>query len=144
VIGGYERPKVRLPGGGGAPEIAGSCGQVYVVMAQSRRSFVEKVDFITSFGHGDGGDHRQRLGLRTAGPTLAITDLCIMKPDPETKELTVVALHPGVTREQVQANTGWALRFADSVAETPAPSDQELAVLRDLQGRTARTHGTAA
>jgi glutaconate CoA-transferase subunit B len=143
VIGSYEHPKVRLPGGGGAPEIASSCGQVYVVMAQSRRSFVEKVDFITSFGHGDGGDHRQRLGLRTAGPTLAITDLCIMKPDPETKELTVVSLHPGVTREQVQANTGWAPRFADSVAETPAPSEQELAVLRDLQARTARAHGTA-
>ena len=144
VIGGYDRPKVRLPGGGGAPEIASSCRQVYVVMAQTRRSFVEKVDFITSFGHGDGGDHRQRLGIRTLGPTLVITDLCIMRPDAETKELTVVSLHAGVTREQLQANTGWALRFAESIAETPPPSQEELAVLRDLQARTARAHAGEA
>jgi glutaconate CoA-transferase subunit B len=144
VIGSYDRPKVRLPGGGGAPEIASSCRQVYVVMAQTRRSFVNKVDFITSFGHGDGGDHRQRLGIRTLGPTLVITDLCIMKPDAETKELIVAALHAGVTREQVQTNTGWAIRFADNLAETPRPSDQELAVLRDLQERTARAHAGEA
>ncbi len=140
VIGSYDHPKVRLPGGGGAPEIASSCHQVYVVMAQTVRSFVNKVDFITSFGHGDGGDHRQRLGLQTLGPTLVITDLCIMQPDPETKELIVVALHAGVTREQVQANTGWPVRFAGDVARTPAPSALELAVLRDLQARTARAH----
>ena len=140
VIGSYERPKVRLPGGGGAPEIAGSCRQVYVVMPQTRRSFVPRVDFITSFGHGDGGDHRQRLGIRTLGPTLVITDLCIMRPEPETKELVVVSLHAGVSREQVRANTGWAIRFADSVAETPPPAEPELAVLRDLQARTARAH----
>src|ERR687884_1706587 len=114
VIGDYAHPKVRLPGAGGAPEIASACGQIFVIMAQSRRSFVEKVDFITSFGHGDGGDHRQRLGIRTQGPTLVVTDLCLMRPDPETKELTVVSLHPGVTRDQVQANTGWQLRFAEN------------------------------
>jgi glutaconate CoA-transferase, subunit B len=141
VIGSYERPKVRLPGGGGAPEIASSCRQVYVVMAQTRRSFVEKVDFITSFGHGAGGDHRQRLGIKTAGPALVITDMCVMQPDPEAKELTVVALHAGVTREQVQANTGWPVRFADTVETTPPPDATELAVLRDLQERTARAHG---
>src|SRR5215218_8782995 len=78
VIGAYARPKVRLPGGGGAPEIASLCKQTYVVMAQSNRSFVPRVDFITSFGHGDGGDHRARLGLRTLGPTLVVTDLCLM------------------------------------------------------------------
>ena len=108
-----------LPGGGGAPEIASNCRQIYIVMAQTRRSFVERVDFITSFGHGEGGDHRQRLGIRTAGPTLVVTDLCLMQPDPDTKELTVVSLHPGVTREQVQANTGWPLRFAATVVEDP-------------------------
>jgi glutaconate CoA-transferase subunit B len=113
-------------------------------MAQTRRSFVEKVDFITSFGHGAGGDHRQRLGIRTLGPTLVITDCCIMRPDAETKELTVVSLHPGVTREQVEANTGWALRFAARVAETPPPSERELAVLRDIQARTARAHAADA
>ncbi|HTD78096.1 MAG TPA: CoA-transferase, partial [Chloroflexota bacterium] len=70
VIGDYAHPKVRLPGAGGAPEIASACGQIFVIMRQSRRSFVPKVDFVTSFGHGDGGDHRQRLGMTTAGPTL--------------------------------------------------------------------------
>jgi glutaconate CoA-transferase subunit B len=144
VIGSYASPKVRLPGGGGAPEIASSCKQVYVVMAQGRRSFVERVDFITSFGHGDGGDHRQRLGITTHGPTLVITDLCVMRPDPETKELTVVSLHEGVTREQIRANTGWPIRFAASVAHTPLPTENELTVLRDLQARTARAHGGEA
>src|SRR4051812_47650838 len=96
VIGSYAQPKVRLPGGGGAPEIASLCRQTYVVMAQTRRSFVERVDFITSFGHGDGGDHRQRLGIRTQGPTLVVTDLCLMRPDRETKELLVVSIHAGV------------------------------------------------
>jgi len=144
VIGSYAQPKVRLPGGGGAPEIASLCRQIYVVMAQTRRSFVERVDFITSFGHGDGGDHRQRLGIRTRGPTLVVTDLCLMRPDPETKELVVVSIHTGVTREQISANTGWPVRFADSVAQTPPPNATELAVLRDLQARTARAHGVEA
>ena len=144
VIGSYHQPKVRLPGGGGAPEIASHCRQTYVVMAQSRRTFVEKVDFITSFGYGAGGDHRARLGLRTQGPTLVITDLCHMRPDPHTHELTVVSMHPGVTREQVQANTGWPLRFAAAVGTTPPPGGHELAVLRDLQARTARAHAGAA
>src|SRR3954454_8286497 len=107
VIGDYAHPKVRLPGAGGAPEIAALCRQTYVVMAQTRRSFVDRVDFITSFGFGEGGDHRRRLGIATAGPTLVITDLCVMQPDAESRELTVTALHPGVTREQVQAATGW-------------------------------------
>lgn len=141
VVGGYATPTVRLPGGGGAPEIAAHCRQTYVVMAQSTRSFVERVDFVTSFGFGAGGDHRERLGLRTRGPTLVITDLCVMTPDPVSKELVVVALHPGVTREQVQASTGWAVRFAADLAETEAPTGHELAVLRDLQARTARAHG---
>src|SRR4051794_2308140 len=107
VIGSYAHPKVRLPGGGGAPEIASLCRQVYVVMRQTRRTFVDRVDFITSFGHGTGGDHRQRLGIRTAGPTLIVTDLCLLQPEPETKELVVVSIHEGVTREQIGANTGW-------------------------------------
>ena len=72
---------------------------------------VEKIDFFTSFGHGDGGDHRQRLGITTKGPTLLITDLAIWRPDPETKEFTVVSLHPGVTAQQVQETCGWAVQF---------------------------------
>jgi glutaconate CoA-transferase subunit B len=143
VIGGYQRPKVRLPGGGGAPEIASHCRQTYVVMAQGRRSFVEKVDFITSFGHGEGGDHRQRLGIPTLGPTLVVTDLCLMQPDPTTKELTVTSLHARVTREQVQENTGWPARFVENLMVTPPPTERELTVLRDLQARTARAQGAA-
>ncbi len=141
VIGSYEQPKVRLPGGGGAPEIASLCGQIYIVMRQTRRSFVERVDFITSFGHGTGGDHRKRLGLRTQGPTLIVTDLCLMQPDPETKELLVISIHPDVTRADIAQQTGWPIRFAPTVAQTPAPTENELAVLRDLQARTEQAHG---
>jgi glutaconate CoA-transferase subunit B len=142
VVGSYAQPRVRLPGGGGAPEIATHCKEVYVVMPQTRRSFVERVDFVTSFGHGEGGDHRQRLGLGTRGVTLVVTDLCLMRPDPETKELTVVSVHPGATREQVIENTGWSpLRFAERLAQTGPPTESELAALRDLQERTARAHG---
>jgi glutaconate CoA-transferase, subunit B len=140
VIGDYAHPTVRLPGGGGAPEIAALCRTTYVVMPQTRRTFVERVDFVTSFGFGDGGEHRARVGLRTAGPTLVVTDLCLMHPEAETKELVVTSLHEGVTREQVAAATGWRVRFAEELGHTPPPSDGELAVLRDLRERTARAH----
>jgi glutaconate CoA-transferase subunit B len=143
VIGSYDTPRVRLPGAGGAPEIASACGQIFVIMRQSRRSFVPRVDFITSFGFGDGGDHRQRLGIRTQGPTLVATDLCVMRPHPETRELTVSSMHAGVSREQIVEATGWPIRFADQVDETPPPTPTELEALRDLQARTARAHGTA-
>ncbi len=141
VIGDYAHPKVRLPGAGGAPEIASACGQVFVIMRQSRRTFVPAVDFITSFGHGAGGDARERLGLRTAGTSLVVTDLCLLFPDPESKELTVTSIHPGVTRERIAEATGWPIRFAADVAETPPPTVGELAALRDLQARTALAHG---
>ncbi len=140
VIGDYAHPKTRLPGGGGAPEIATSSGEIYITMAQSKRGMVETIDFFTSFGHGEGGDHRQRLGIDTKGPTLLITDLAIWKPDPVTKEFTVVSLHPGVTREKVQETCGWAVRLADAVAETPPPTALELKTLRDLQARTRAAH----
>jgi len=99
VVGPYASTKVRLPGGGGAPEIAIACGEIFITMTQSRRGFVEKLDFITSLGHGEGGDHRTRLGVRTKGPTRLITDLCVFEPDPRTREMTVVSIHPGVSRE---------------------------------------------
>lgn len=144
VVGPYDKPKVRLPGGGGAPEIAISCGEIFIIMSQGKRGFVEKLDFMTSLGHGEGGDHRQRLGVKTKGPTKLITDLCIMEPNPMTREMTVVSIHPGVTREQIQENTGWTVRYADKVSETPAPTEKELKVLRELNERTARAHGEAA
>ena len=141
VIGDYAHPQVRLPGGGGAPEIASSCGEIFITTAQSTRGMVEKIDFFTSFGHGDGGNAREKLGIKTKGPTLLITDLAIWKPHPETKEFTVTSLHPGVTREQVQATCGWTVRFADTVEETPPPTELELTTLRDLKARTAAAHG---
>ena len=141
VVGSYDKPKVRLPGGGGAPEIASACGEIFIIMAQSKRAFADKLDFVTSMGHGEGGDHRARLGLKTKGPTKLITDLCVMEPDLVTREMTVTSIHPGVTRDQIAANTGWPARFAANVAETPAPTSRELQVLRDLHARTARAHG---
>ncbi|GLS21649.1 3-oxoadipate--succinyl-CoA transferase subunit B [Labrys miyagiensis] len=140
VVGPYDRPKVRLPGGGGAPEIATSSGEVFITMAMGLRAFVDRLPFVTSMGHGEGGDHRRRLGVTTKGPTKVMTDLCVMEPDPDSKELAVVSLHPGVSREQVQAACGWPLRFARDLAETPAPTAEELTVLRDLHARTQRAH----
>jgi glutaconate CoA-transferase, subunit B len=141
VVGDYKAPKVRLPGGGGAPEIASNCGEVFITMAMGHRSFVEKLPFITSMGHGKGGHHRRKLGLKTKGPTRLITDLCVFTPDAKTKEMTVVSLHPGVTREKVQENCGWKVKFARTVKETPPPTPQEVKVLRDLHARTKKAHG---
>ncbi|WP_020661744.1 CoA-transferase subunit beta [Amycolatopsis benzoatilytica] len=134
VIGAdYHDPKVRLPGAGGAPEIAASCKEVFVVLRQSKRTFVDKVDFITSFGHGSGRGDRERLGLRGAGPTLVVTDLGLMRPDPETAELTLTELHPGVELEQAVAATGWTLKAAADLKTTPAPTERELTLLRELK-----------
>jgi glutaconate CoA-transferase, subunit B len=141
VVGSYDNPKVRLPGGGGAPEIASNCGEVFITMAMGNRAFVEKLPFITSMGHGEGGDHRARLGLKTKGPTRLITDLCVFTPDPVTKEMTVVSLHPGVTREKVQENCGWPVTFATDLVETPPATAEELSVLRALHARTRKAHG---
>jgi glutaconate CoA-transferase, subunit B len=133
VIGRYDDPQVRLPGAGGAPEIAANCGSVIITLRHSRRAFVDQVDFVTSLGHGDGGDHRARLGLRGAGPTEVITDLGILRPDPMSKELTLTSVHPGVTVEQVRDATGWELAVADDLDETAPPTADELCVMRDLK-----------
>lgn len=140
VIGDYHDPKVRLPGAGGAPEIAAHCGEVLITCRHEPRVLVEQVDFVTSFGHGAGGTDRSDRGLTTAGPTLLVTDLCSMRPDPRTREFTVAAIHPGVTADTIRERTGWAVRFAEDVAETPPPTVRELEVLRDLKERTARAH----
>lgn len=134
VIGpDYTRPKVRLPGAGGAPEIAASCGRVFVTVRQNRRTFVEKVDFITSVGFGGGPGDRERLGLRGTGPQTVITDLGVLRPDPRTCELVLTHLHPGATVEQAREATGWALRVADDLRTTEPPSEHELTVLRNLE-----------
>src|SRR3954471_21517694 len=133
VIGDdYDHPKVRLPGGGGAPEIAASCGEVIVIVRQSPRAFVEKVDFVTSVGHGSGPGDREKLGLRGRGPTKVITDLGILEPDPETKELTLTHLHSGITAQQAQDATGWDLRIAADLKNTEPPTQDELNTLREL------------
>ena len=135
VIGDYQHPKTRLPGAGGAPEIASSCGEVIVIVPHSRRTFVPKLDFITTVGHGDGPGARERLGFRGAGPTAVITDLGVLEPDLETKELTLVQVHHGVQPGQVQEQTGWDLKVADHVRRTEPPTGEELAALRELVNR---------
>ena len=141
VVGDYHKPKVRLPGGGGAPEIATNCHEIFIIMAMGKRAFVDKLPFITSMGHGPTGRERRALGVKSRGPTRLITDLCLFEPDPETQEMTVVSIHPGVTREQIIETCGWTPSFAAHVVETRAPDAKELEVLRDIQARTKAAHG---
>lgn len=138
VIGDYENPQVRLPGAGGAPEIASSAGDVIVMLRHSKRAFVEEVDFVTSVGFGVKGAGRE--GHTGSGPTVVITDLGILRPDPSTYELELVAIHPGVSVEDVIGQTGWELRVADALDVTAPPTVEELSILRDLKARTARAH----
>jgi glutaconate CoA-transferase subunit B len=133
VIGEYTEPDVRLPGSGGAPEIASSCREVIVMMRHRLRSFVDRVDFVTSVGYGSGPNDRKLLGLRGAGPVRVITDLGVLEPDPETAELMLTALHPGVRVEQARAETGWPLEIADTLVETTPPTERELETLRSLR-----------
>jgi glutaconate CoA-transferase, subunit B len=135
VIGDYRHPKTRLPGAGGAPEIAASCGEVIVIAPHSPRTFVERLDFVTTVGHGDGPGTRERLGFRGAGPSAVITDLGVLEPDPATKELVLTQLHPGVEVGQVLEATGWELRVAEDPAVTEPPTEQELSSLRELLSR---------
>jgi len=118
VIGDYERPKVRLPGGGGAPEIARACREVFVLLRQTPRAFVERLDFRSSVG--------ERV-------TVVVTDLGILEPDPETRELTLTRVHPGVTADAARAATSWELCVAADLAETERPTAEELAALRALK-----------
>jgi glutaconate CoA-transferase subunit B len=141
VIGSYRKPKTRLPGAGGAPEIAALAGEVLIIMQHSARSFVEQLDFVTSAGFLDGGDARERAGLPGKGPVAVITDLCIFEPDPATRELTVASIHPGVERAMIEAATGWTVRYSSRVATTDPPSTRDLSILRELMQRTAAAHG---
>lgn len=134
VIGDHDNPKVRLPGAGGAPEIAAAAGRVIVIVKQSPRTFVERVDFVSSVGYGPTGRERMAQG---AGPTLVITDHGVLEPDPETNELTLTRLHPGVTVEQAVKATGWPLKVADEIEDVPPPSAEELTALQKLRNREA-------
>ena len=134
VIGGdYGSPKVRLPGAGGAPEIAASCREVIVVVRQHHRSFVERVDFVTSVGYGSGRGDRERLGLTGAGPKKIITDLGVLEPDPETLEFTLTGLYPGVSASAAKERTGWDLSIAADPEIIAAPTPAELDALRSFK-----------
>ena len=135
VIGAYERPTTRLPGAGGAPEIAASCGEVIVIAPHTRRTFVQRLDFCTTVGFGDGPGARERLGFRGAGPTAVITDLGVLEPDAETKELVLTEIYEGVGVDQVRGETQWDLRVADGLRSTEPPNGDELAALRELVSR---------
>ena len=138
VIGSYEQPEVRLPGAGGAPEIAAAAGRVMVMLRHKRRMFVEAVDFVTTLGFGrDGSGRPAGWG---AGPTIVITDLGILRPDPVTHELSLVAVHPGIEIDDVKHETGWDLKVGPAVETTDPPTRAELEVLRDLKQRTEEAH----
>ena len=132
ILGSYRQPKVRLPGAGGAPEIAASCKEVVVIVRHRARTLVDRVDFVTSVGYGDGPGHRERLGLRGRGPIMVITDLGVLEPDPVTCELTLTSVHPGVGLDRIAQETGWPLRHRDPLGVTPPPTEEELAALRSL------------
>ena len=101
---------------------------------------MERLDFVTSLGHGAGGDERLRIGLRGSGPTAVITDLGVLEPDPVTRELVLTQVHPGVSSDEVRAATGWDLRVAETLRTTEPPTNEELLALRDLE---AASPGTA-
>ena len=135
VIGDYDHPTTRLPGAGGAPEIAASCGEVIVIAPHSKRTFVEHLEFLTTVGHGDGPGARERLGFGGAGPSAVITDLGVLEPDPETRELVLTQIHEGVELDEVRAATGWELEVAADLGITESPTATELAALRELVNR---------
>jgi glutaconate CoA-transferase subunit B len=129
VIGDYESPRVRLPGAGGAPEIAALARETFVMLRHSRRAFVERLDFRSSVGHAvDGG---------SAGVTVVVTDVGTLEPDPETHELVLSAVHPGRSAADAREATGWELQVADDFAETPPPTPAELNALRRLRTKGA-------
>jgi glutaconate CoA-transferase subunit B len=130
VIGDYNKPKVRLPGSGGACEIAALAKKVVITINNSKRTLPERVDFITSPGYLRGGRERESLGL-AGGPDLVITDMGVYRFDPETREMVLVSLHPGITLETVRANTGWEVKVAKDLQETPPPTPKEIKIIRD-------------
>jgi len=131
VIGDYNKPKTRLPGSGGACEIATNAQRTFMIMRLKRRAFVEKLDFITSPGHLSGGDSRSRLGLPGKGPEIVITDRAILNFDNAEREMQLSAIYPGVSEQDVRAETGWKLRRAAQLEQVSPPSIQELRLIRE-------------
>lgn len=131
VIGDWQQPQVRLPGSGGACEIASNAQQIFIIMRLMRRAFVEKLDFLTSPGHLAGHGERQKLGLPGSGPQLVVTDKCTFAFNQETGEMTLARLYPGVSPEEVQAEVAWPLRNKDPLITSDPPSEQEIQILRE-------------
>ena len=131
VIGDYRKPKVRLPGSGGAMEIAAWADRWFIITPHQKRRFPEKVDFCTSAGFLGGRAERQAAGLRGGGPQAVVTDLGILEPDAQG-ELVLTQLHPGADAEQARQNTGWDLRVAPALRPTAPPAESELTLLREL------------
>jgi glutaconate CoA-transferase, subunit B len=130
VIGGYDHPKVRLPGSGGSMEISAWANRCYILTPHQKRRFPERVDFLTSAGFLGGKAEREAAHLRGAGPQVVVTDLGLLEPD-ETGELVLTALHPGAAHEQAIQNTGWDLKVASDLRTTEPLSEIELRILRD-------------
>jgi glutaconate CoA-transferase subunit B len=131
-IGPVENPKIRLPGSGGANDIASSANQVFIISYHEKRRFVERVDYVTSPGFLEGGDAREKAGLVGGGARKVITNLGILEFDPKSREMKLVAVHPGITPEQVQDKTGFQLAVADDLEVTTPPSEEELEILRTI------------
>ena len=131
VIGDYAHPKVRLPGSGGACEIAIHAKQILVIMRQAARSFVDTLDFRTSPGHSGDPAHDAARGWHGSGPTAVVTDLATYTFDPQTGEMTVATLHPGVTMDDVRSNTGWDPKVSPGLGETLPPTQEELRLIRE-------------
>ena len=140
VIGDYGTPKVRLPGSGGACEIAIHARRILVIMRQAQRSFVERLDFRTSPGHSGDPEHDRARGWSGSGPTSVVTDLGTYGFDEATGEMTLLTLHPGVTMDDVRSNTGWAPNVSPDLGETPRPTEEELRIIRqELDPRGTHT-----
>ena len=143
IGGDYRHPLTRLPGAGGAPEIAASANEVLIVLKHGKRTFVEQLDFMSSAGFFSGTDSRERSGATGRGPSAVITDLGILTPNADSRELVLTSLHPGVSVEQAITATGWPLKVAADLNTTPPPTAHELAVLRELYARTKTAHNTS-
>ncbi len=131
-IRGINNIETRLPGSGGACDIASLAGRHIIIIAHERRRFVPRVDYITSPGYGTGSDWRKQVGLPRGGPSTVITTLGVLGFDSETREMMLKSIHPGVKIQQIQFQTGWTLKIADELTQTPVPTEKELAMLRQF------------
>jgi glutaconate CoA-transferase, subunit B len=130
-IGEPAHPHVKLPGSGGGADIASLAGRLAIIMAHERKRFPGRVSFVTSPGYGDGGDWRAQVGLPRGGPAALITTLAVLGFTQDTHEMELRSWHPGASAEEVRANTGWDLRIASDAHETPAPTADELRIVRE-------------